>query len=99
MNDNIAEGRWKRMRGSAKEQWGNLTGNDLDRAEGKLENLAGGLQEKYGYTREKVDKKIERRLRDYDHRHIASALRARRMNKRQSIGWQFVRQYDRRIDR
>ncbi|MBI5652328.1 MAG: CsbD family protein [Chloroflexi bacterium] len=87
MNDNIAEGRWKRMRGSAKEQWGNLTGNNLDRAEGKLEKLAGVLQEKYGYTREKADKKIERRLKKYDQKYVAQAERARRMNKRQSIGW------------
>lgn len=87
MNDNIAEGRWKRIRGSAKEWRGNLTDNTLDRTEGKLEKLAGALQEKFGYTREIADEKIERRLRDYDHKHIASALRARRMNKRQSIGW------------
>lgn len=87
MNDNIAEGRRKRMRASAKEQWGNLTGNDLDGTEDKIEKLAGVLQEKYGYTREKADKKIERRLRNYDQKHIASALRAQRMNKRQSIGW------------
>ena len=40
MNDNIAEGRWKRIRGSAKELRGNLTGNTLDRTEGKLEKLA-----------------------------------------------------------
>ncbi len=87
MNENITEGRWKQMRGSTKEWWGNLTGNDLDRTEGKLERLAGVLQEKYGYTREKADKKIERRLKDYDQKHIALALRARRMNKRQFIGW------------
>jgi uncharacterized protein YjbJ (UPF0337 family) len=48
MNDNIAEGRWKRIRGSAKELRGNLSGNALDRTEGKLEKLAGVLQEKYG---------------------------------------------------
>ena len=53
----------------AKEQWGNLIGNDLDRTEGKLEKLAGVLQEKYGYTREKADKKIERRLKEYGQRH------------------------------
>jgi len=45
------------------------------------------LQEKYGYTREKADQKIERRLRMFDQKQSASALRSRRMNKRQSIGW------------
>ena len=86
MNDNIAEGRWKRIRGSAREWRGTLTGNELDRTEGKLEKLAGVLQEKYGYTREKADKRTERRLKKYDQKQIASALRSRRMNKRQTIG-------------
>ena len=87
MNDNIGEGRWKRMRGSAREGWGNLTGNDLDRTAGKLEKIAGVLQEENGYPLERAEKKTERRLRDYGQKQIASALRARRMNKRQSIGW------------
>jgi len=65
MSNDILEGRWKRMRGSVKEQWGNFTVDALDRTEGKL----------------------ERRLRDDDQKHIALALRARRMDKRQSIGW------------
>ncbi len=87
MSNDILEGRWKRMRGSAKEQWGKLTDSDLDPIAGKRDQLVGALQEKYGYAREQADKKIERRLRDDDQKHIALALRARRMDKRQSIGW------------
>ena len=87
MNDHIAQGRWKQMRGSAKEWRGNLTGNTLDRTEGKFEQLAGALQEEYGYLREKADKKSERRLRSIEQKHLASTLRARRMSKQQSIGW------------
>ncbi len=64
MNDNIAEGRWKRIRGSAKERRSYLSDNSLDRTEGRFEKLAGVLQEKYGYTREKADEKIERHMRD-----------------------------------
>ena len=87
MNDRIAEGSWKRIRISAKEWRGNFTGNTLERTEGKLEKLAGVLQERYGYTREDTDKRIERRLKKYDQKNIAQAERTRRMNKRQSIGW------------
>lgn len=87
MSNAILEGRWKQIRGNGKELRGKLTGSDLDRTEGKLEKLAGVLQEKYGYARDKADKRIERRLRDHDQKQIASALRARRLNKRQSIGW------------
>jgi uncharacterized protein YjbJ (UPF0337 family) len=87
MHDNIAEGRWKRIRGSAKEQRGKLTDNDLDRTEGKLEKLAGELQEKYGYARERADEKTEHRLKEFDQKYIAQVERTNRMNKRQSIGW------------
>ena len=50
MNKDIVEGKWKQMRGEAKAWWGKLTDDDLDRAAGKFEVLAGILQEKYGYT-------------------------------------------------
>jgi uncharacterized protein YjbJ (UPF0337 family) len=73
MNDNIAEGRWKRIRGSAKVLRGNLSGNALDRTEGKLEKLAGVLQEKYGYARAKADEEIDRRMKEYDQKHTKSA--------------------------
>ena len=66
MNDNILQGKWKQMRGSAKEWWGKLTDSDLDRIEGKADKLAGALQEKYGYTREKADAEIAKRMKEYD---------------------------------
>ena len=69
MNDNILQGKWKQMRGSAKEWWGKLTDSDLDRVAGKLENLSGALQEKYGYTREKADAEIAKRMDEYDQKH------------------------------
>jgi uncharacterized protein YjbJ (UPF0337 family) len=69
MNDTILQGKWKQMRGSAKEWWGKLTDSDLDRVEGKIENLTGALQEKYGYTREKAGEEIDRRVKEYDRNH------------------------------
>ncbi len=70
MNDNILQGKWKQMRGSAKEWWGKLTDSDLDRIEGKVDRLAGALQEKYGYTREKADAEIATRMKEYDRKHV-----------------------------
>ena len=87
MKSTIAEGRWKRMRVRAKEQWGNFRADPIDWTDVTFEKLDGVLQEKYGYALGKADKIIERRLRDEDQKHIASAIRARRMDKRQSIGW------------
>ncbi len=64
MNKDIVEGKWKQLRGQAKEWWGKLTDDDLDRAGGKSEQLIGLLQEKYGYTREQAEEEFNRRLKE-----------------------------------
>ncbi|MHB8776296.1 MAG: CsbD family protein [Anaerolineales bacterium] len=66
MNKDILEGQWKQMRGEAKIWWGKLTDDDLDRAAGKFEVLAGLLQEKYGYTREVAAKEIDKRVTEFE---------------------------------
>jgi uncharacterized protein YjbJ (UPF0337 family) len=66
MNKDIVEGKWKQIRGEAKTWWGKLTDDDLDRAAGKFEVLAGILQEKYGYTREAAADEIEKRMTAYE---------------------------------
>jgi len=66
MNKDIAEGKWKQIRGEAKAWWGKLTDDDLDRAAGKFEVLAGMLQEKYGYTRETAANEIDKRVTAYE---------------------------------
>ena len=86
MNDDIGQERWKRLRLRAREERGEFA-DPMDRTEDKFEKLAGVLQEKYGYALGKADEIIERRLRGSDQKQAASALRSRRMNKRQSIGW------------
>jgi uncharacterized protein YjbJ (UPF0337 family) len=62
MNQDIFEGKWKEMRGQIKEWWGELTDDDLDRAEGKADQLVGLLQKKYGYSKEHAQKEFNRRL-------------------------------------
>ncbi|TAK14697.1 MAG: CsbD family protein [Anaerolineae bacterium] len=66
MNKDILEGQWKQMRGEVKSWWGNLTDDDLDRAAGKFDVLAGLLQEKYGYTRERAADEIDKRVTAYE---------------------------------
>ena len=62
MNQDIFEGKWKEMRGQVKEWWGKLTDDDLDRVEGKADQLVGILQQKYGYTKQHAEQEINRRL-------------------------------------
>jgi uncharacterized protein YjbJ (UPF0337 family) len=66
MNKDIVEGKWKQIRGEAKAWWGKLTDDDLDRAAGKFDVLAGLLQEKYGYTRERAADEIDKRVTEYE---------------------------------
>jgi len=66
MNKDVFEGKWKQIRGEVKSWWGKLTDDDLDRAAGKFEVLAGILQEKYGYTREAAANDIDKRVSEYE---------------------------------
>ena len=66
MNKDILEGQWKQMRGEARSWWGKLTDDDLERAGGKLDVLAGLLQEKYGYSHQRAVDEIDRRVTAYE---------------------------------
>ena len=66
MNKDIFEGKWKQIRGEAKGWWGKLTDDDLDRANGKFDVLAGLLQEKYGYTRQRAADEIDKHVTQYE---------------------------------
>jgi uncharacterized protein YjbJ (UPF0337 family) len=68
MNSDIAEGKWKQMRGQLRSWWGKLTDNDFERIAGRKDRLMGALQEKYGYTREAAQQEIDRRFKEYDER-------------------------------
>jgi len=62
MNKDQMAGKWHQLKGSIKKEWGKLTDNDLDQAEGNYETLVGKIQEKYGTSREE----IKRRLKSLD---------------------------------
>ncbi|HEV8441034.1 MAG TPA: CsbD family protein [Methylomirabilota bacterium] len=62
MNKDILEGKWKQLRGKAKETWGKLTDDDLDRIEGKSDQLIGLLQQRYGYARDRAQEELNRFL-------------------------------------
>jgi uncharacterized protein YjbJ (UPF0337 family) len=66
MNKDVLEGQWKQIRGKAKTWWGKLTDDDLERAAGKFDVLAGLLQEKYGYTRQRAVEEIDKRVTEYE---------------------------------
>jgi Uncharacterized protein conserved in bacteria len=45
--------------GQGQEQWGKLTDDDFDMIDGRREQLAGRIQERYGVTRDEAEKQIK----------------------------------------
>lgn len=66
MNKDIIAGNWKQLKGKAQAQWGKLTDDVFDVAEGNTQYLAGKLQEKYGWERERAEKEIENFRKQFD---------------------------------
>lgn len=60
MNADVLKGKWTEMKGKVKEQWGKLTDDDLDRIEGRSEQMVGLLQQRYGYAKEKAEEEYKR---------------------------------------
>jgi uncharacterized protein YjbJ (UPF0337 family) len=66
MNWDQIEGRWKQWQGKVKQKWGKLTDNDLTTISGKREQLAGLLQERYGYEKDEAEKELDAFTRELD---------------------------------
>jgi uncharacterized protein YjbJ (UPF0337 family) len=64
MNNDIIQGNWNQLRGKIQQQWGKLTGDDLDKIEGKRKELVGRVQERYGYARDQAEKEVNTFLDD-----------------------------------
>ena len=52
-------GDWKQFKGQVKEKWGKLTDDDLTTIAGKRDQLAGLLQQKYGYAKQQVETELD----------------------------------------
>jgi uncharacterized protein YjbJ (UPF0337 family) len=58
MNWDRIEGNWKQFKGSAMQQWGKLTDDQLDVVAGKRDVLLGRIQEVYGISKEEGEKQL-----------------------------------------
>jgi len=59
VNKDVLQGKWKQMKGKVKQQWGKLTDDQLNQINGSYEELAGLIQENYGYTVEKSRQELD----------------------------------------
>ena len=58
MNWDRIEGNWKEFKGKVKQQWGDLTDDDMTVIEGNRDQLEGRLQERYGYAKDKARQEV-----------------------------------------
>ena len=59
MDWNRVEGNWKQLKGKVKEQWGNLTDDDLTSINGQRDQLEGKIQQRYGHAKDKVRQDVD----------------------------------------
>lgn len=60
MDWNQVVAKWNLFKGSVKQEWGELTDDDLDYIAGTRDKLIGRLQEKYGVSKEEAERRAER---------------------------------------
>ena len=59
MNWDRIQGNWLEFKGKAKQQWGKLTDDDLDVVDGKRDELAGKIQNRYGIAKDEAERQID----------------------------------------
>lgn len=59
MNWDQIKGQWNQYTGKAREKWGDLTDDDLERAAGNRDQLIGVIQQRYGIAREDAERQVD----------------------------------------
>ena len=59
MNWDQIKGKWVELKGSVKGKWGELTDDEIAEMQGDREKMSGKLQQKYGKTKEEINKEID----------------------------------------
>ena len=59
MNWDQIEGKWKQLKGTARQKWAKLTDDDLEFIAGNRDQFAGRLQERYGIAKEEAEKQLD----------------------------------------
>lgn len=58
MNEDQLRGTWNELKGKVREQWAELTQDDVSEVNGNWEQLVGKLQTRYGLAKEQAAKDV-----------------------------------------
>ena len=59
MNKDQFQGKWRQVRGTIRKEWGRLTDDELDQVQGNYDRLIGKIQERYGTSREEIERRLK----------------------------------------
>lgn len=63
-----ASGNWKVFKGKLREKWGALTDDELDRLQGRREQLVGHIERRVGEDRSRLERDIDSYARETGYR-------------------------------
>ena len=63
VDNDVFEARWKKLRRKAKGLWSKLSDDDLEKVDGKFDQLIRLLQIKYGYSRKQAEAEYLKRTK------------------------------------
>lgn len=58
INEDLAKGKWKQLKGEIQKTWGDITGDELEQTRGDLKSIAGLIQQRYGIAKEEASQKL-----------------------------------------
>lgn len=64
MNKDEVQGRWDRVSAKIKQTWGELTDDEVKKAEGNKDELIARIREKYGERKEAIAEKLNQLMED-----------------------------------
>jgi len=64
MNKDQAQGQWDRVSAKIKQTWGDLTDDEVRKAEGNKDELIARIREKYGDSKEAIAEKLHTFMED-----------------------------------
>ena len=59
MNWDVIKGNWTQLKGKVREQWGDLTDDEVDKVAGEKDQFVGMLQTKYGKARDETEREVD----------------------------------------
>jgi uncharacterized protein YjbJ (UPF0337 family) len=66
MHLSVLEVKWKKFRNEINCHWTLLSSDEVDRIDGRRDNLVTLLQLKYGYARRRAEREVERVVTEFE---------------------------------